>query len=271
MALSVDWTRVPGYPKENFTSEGDIRVIDQFLCAWDDRFQLTKELLGYRKGRTIHHPAYYPVDNDIEIYAKNIEMEPLDDRYTKARLTIEFGVLDYDPLQPYYFNGIPIYITETIQPATEFLTLDNTDIYWGDNTAISDVEAPAKIIRMLEWSYTLHQVPFAVSSSFTGAIFGLPGKINDRNMYSELWKDYFPARTLLAGNPTINHTITSAGKRTMDITMTFTFRNIEWNRFPRVRAGASGGDLTWEYLYASTGASGQIKPYEEADFSGFIL
>ncbi len=271
MALTVDWERAAGFPKENFTNTGDVRIIDQFMCAYADRFQLQKELLGYRSGRTLHRPAAYTVDEDIEIYARNVDIEPLDDRNVKARLTIEFGLLTYDPLQPYYFNGIPIYITETIQPATEFLTLSNVGVYWPDGTSVSQVEAPAKIVRMMEWSYTLHQVPIAVSNSFSGAIFNLPGKINDRKVYSNLWGSHFAARTLLAGNPTINHTITAAGVRTMDITMTFTFRNIEWNRFPRIRSSASGGYVTWEYLYAASNQTGQIKPYNEYNFAGFIL
>ena len=269
MPITVPNERVPGYPKEHYSSDGIIRVVDKFMCAWNFRFIFAKQLLGWSAGTILYPPLAYP-SSDILIYAKNVDIEPLDDRYTKAYVTVEFGVLDYDPLSPYYFNGIPLYISESITPVTEFITLSNQTVYWGDATPVSEVEAPSKIMRMLEWQYTIHNAPNNVAASFNG-MFDLPGTINNSDVYSDLWNRTFPAGSLLAGNPGLTQTITPAGLRTVDITLSFTWRGINWNKFPRVRPGANGGDLSWEYMYAAKTGNTEIFPYASANFSGFIL
>ncbi len=279
MAISVEFTYVPGYPKETYSnSGGDSSVTAKYYCAWGDRLTFAKELLGYRAGIIRIPPTIYASGTGGLLWAKTVDIEPhgglVQDtgEYVKAIVTCIYGVMPYNPLRPQIFNGYKVHVTETITPSTEFLTLGRSNIGWYDGTKIDEIEAPALIVRMFDWSYTIHNVPIEQRQQLAGLI-DLTGKINSNACYSYLWQDSFLPGTLLAGNSQITHSLDPSGERTLEITMNYTFRATGWNKFPRVSKPDTNGNPTWEYIYTVSGGASVdiVYPYESADFSGFVL
>ena len=242
MAISVAFTYVPGYPRETYSnSGGDTSVTAKYYCAWDDRITFARELLGYRIGVTRTLPTVYAEGTGGLLWAKTVDIEPhggLDQstgEYVKAILTCIYGVLPYNPLEAKTFNGDRVHVTETISPSTEFITLGKDNMGWADGTPAEDIEAPGLIIRGFDWSYTIHNVPIEQRQQLAGFI-NLTGTVNSNNCWSYLWQNYFLPGTLLAGNPTILHSIDPSGDKTLEITMNYSFRYFGWNRFPRVQS-----------------------------------
>ncbi len=265
MSISVDYERIPGYPKERLTNDA-VEVEDLLQCDWNDRITLAKELLGFATSSflAVPHEFNFGAHNIPNIFCVSASIEPqggisqTTGAYTKARVSAIYRNLDYDVNAPVE-TGTTLYVTEAIEPASEFLTLNNEKLFWQDGTPIDAAEAPTKVVRCVDWVYTvhhrLHSVPLWV--------FSLPGTVNSNTVYSYSFKLTFGAGTLLCGNPSLSREITTDGATAWTITVRFTFRYPGWNLFPRVTV-ASGYEMTWEYVY---NASGLLLPYASANFN----
>ncbi len=163
-------------------------------------------------------------------------------------------------------KGSILYVSEELQPASEFLTLSEEKLFWTSGTPptnpVTSTEVPTYLLRMFDWVYTLHNV-----ISLPAAVFTLPGYINDASVTSRDLGRVFAAGTLLCGNPSLNRQITSEGITAWTVTFRFTYKAEGWNNFPRLSTNGTG--ITWGPVYASDGT--RKYPYTSANFGAIVI
>jgi hypothetical protein len=265
MAITVDYTELAGSPREHIAHDGT-NVVRTLTCAWGDRIQLAKELIGYVVGSIVHAPDAYDA-GDVPlyyIYAKAVNIEPIGD-YTKAKLTVTYKSLDYDVDGPSQ-TGQTTYVTENLEPSLEFLTLSDQKLYWDSaRTAANKLKAsevPSYIVRMTDWVYTIHR-----TYVMPAAVIELPGYVNSSSVYSYTLDYTFGAETLLCGNPSMLREFTSDGIATWTVTFRFTHKPEGWNNFPRTSNNASG--ITWGPIYQADSANRKVI-YPLGNFNALI-
>lgn len=270
--ITVEFARVPGYPKERITLH-DIEVVDMLQCIWSDRITLAKQLLGFRIGDILYSPHEYNFGDEPirSISCRDVSIEPLQIgielsesgvTYVKARLSVVYNNLPYSEPE----TGV-VYVTESLEPAAEFITLNNEKLYWDDDDDVNVNEAPNKIIRMTDWVYTIHQIRTIPSWVWTH-----PGTVNDSSITSRELNRTFPTGTLLCGNPSLSREITSEGTTAWSITVRLTYKATLWNRFPRSDK-TTDNVMQFDYMYkAKGGASGdRVEPYDSENFRDIII
>lgn len=265
--ITVSYGRLPGYPQERLSSQV-IEAVDKLQCAWDDRVTLAKQLLGFTRGSVLYFPHKYDFGDDpiSYIYCKSVSIDPLEDgyengTYIKALLTVTYANLEYSIPDA----GLITYVTESLEPASEFLTLNPTKLYWADGTLMSDGEAPTKIIRMIDWVYTIHFLYFIPAWVWTH-----PGTVNNANVYSRELNKLFTTGQLLCGNPSLSREITSEGTTAWTITVRLTFRETGWNLFPRPDK-TTNNEMNFEPIYSDDGGANVVYPYGYSNFGNIIL
>lgn len=268
MAVTVSYTEKVPSPKEYMTA-GYAEVERKLQCVWADRITLCMELLGYWRSGTYYPPDKYVASGNerlYHVYAYECSVEPIGN-YAKALVTVRYKYMDM-----YSVGDDTVLISESVEPASEFKTLTKTGLFWGtggDKVALGeDVEAPAIIIRMFDWVYTLHGV-----WSLGAAYYDLPGKVNSATVYSRALDRTFPAETLLCSNPSASRELTRYGDNFWTITYRFTYRNLGtladpkgWNYWLRTDNADSNG-LDFERL---TDGTNNVPIYTLADFSAVI-
>lgn len=265
--ITIDYSERPGSPVEELTFSDGIRVIRTLRCAYEDRMTLARQLNGYVESGVLHlahkyEPRFSDVDLDY-VYCQSVTIDPFEGLsksgvtngwYKYAKLTVNYGTIDRNEVGT-------TYVTETLQPASEFLTLDRT-LYWdsGQAEAVESSQSPGILISMTEWQYTVHglEIPPA-------AVIDLPGKVNVATVYSEALDYTFPAGTLLCGNPTMTRQFTTFGTTSWTVTFRFMYRRYGWQFIPR--PDGSGG-VEFVRLYDSGGNT--VPLYETGDFSVIV-
>jgi len=279
--ITVDYTRVPGYPHESI-AEDAINVIDKWLCDWNDRITLAKEILGGSQSTTVTLPHKYDAgDNPLnDVYARSVDIQSVGaapgaaagELYNKAELTIRYSTLDYDIDVP---EGATVYVTEAIEPAAEFLTMQEEGLYWAAAVPLNPNEAPSMVVRMFDWVYTVHR-----ASSVPADIWTYIGYVNSDYVTSRSLGLGFAPGCLMYGNPSLKREVTSEGATAWTITYRFTHRNNGtyaspkgWNYFPRSDDLDANNNVTFAKVYNSTTINDTywVKPYPEASFSGIIV
>jgi hypothetical protein len=130
-------------------------------------------------------------------------------------------------------------VTELFTPMTEFVTLNNTKLYWGDGVLLDANEAPGFLIKGAEWKYTIHQAPY-----IPYPYLNWQGLINSADMQSARYGLNFASGTVLYdGLRTIPVSSDSSNDNdAWDLEMTFLIKALPdevgsftkgWNWFPR--------------------------------------
>lgn len=276
MAITVSYKEMNGSPKE-YLYPGQAEVERRLLCAWEERITLCRQLLGYWSVGSYFPPDLYVAQGNealYNVYAYECNVEPIPTPpdtaglgYKKAIVTVRYRVQDY-----YMVGEDTVFITESIEPAAEFLTLTRKGLYFGTGGSAvpldEDAEPPAMIIRMFDWVYTLRGV-----WGLGAAYYDLPGKVNNAIVYSRALSRIFPAETLLCGNPSAHREITRYGDFTWTITYRFTYRNHGtladpkgWNFWPRTDNADVDG-IDFERI---TDGTDNVPIYTLADFSAVV-
>ncbi len=278
--FGIEYDHFPGSPTES-GSWDFFTAVCNYKVEWQHRIRFIQDMLGFTTGSTVYQAHQYIPEGTGIIYnafAISADIAPIIAQsptagitYKYANVTINYSTPDYD--QPP--EGETVYVTESLEPAAEFITLNRDGLYFGTGaSAVSlkdqNIEPPAKIERMTDWVYTIHRVPTLPSEVLT-----LPGKINSAAAYSRSLNITWPALTLLCGNPSLDRQITSQGVTAWTVTFRFTYRNhgdaatpLGWQHFPRTDTVATGNALLFERI---TDGTDNIKIYEEASFAGLII
>ncbi|KKN11661.1 hypothetical protein LCGC14_1024130 [marine sediment metagenome] len=281
MAVTVTYSELPGSPKEHLRY-GFAEVERYLLCDWESRIRLAKELLGFWGSGAFNPPDQYIAAEGSErlynVYAYDCNIEPFISTpdtaglsYKKAKLTVYYKVMDFRGVDEGY-----TWVTEYLEPASKYVTIDRRGLYFGTGASAvrlenENVEVPDKINRMIDWVYTIHNVPRIYAAGFD-----LQGTVNDDAVWSNSLGMNFPTETLLCGNPTASREIKTTGPGTgtsWTVTYRFTYMNNGtladpkgWNHFPRTDNASSSG-LSYERI---TNATDNIAIYNTADFSQIV-
>jgi hypothetical protein len=276
-----------GYPKEYISNTG-ITIEHKYQCAWGDRLELMKNLLGWWTGSSFNWPHKYEPEAAggllRDVYATKCNIEPLgpvtDDSYyyKKAILNVTYERLDY-------YNGSftspggtvsnrQVLFTERLEPAAEFLTLNRSNLYWGTGNdkyrlKDEDIETPTMVIKMLDWVLEFSHVQY-LNTNHLDAI----GKVNLTEVTPRTLGVSFPAETLLCGNVSASREFTRSFNNpaysTWAMTYRFTYRNngtyaspMGWNHYPRTDNASSSG-LSWERI---TQGTDNIPIYKTMEFN----
>ena len=247
--ITVDFTEINPSPQERIGKDG-ITVTRYLKCAWADRITLAKQLAGYEVDGILYIPDEYDPPGSDEnlsfVYCQSVDIEPIG-KYQFAKLTAHYSTVRYDVSFPGQ-NEITTYLAESIEPATEFMTLSNETLYWDNTqtTAVLESEKPSYLIGMCDWNLTYFNWQYPI-----GPLLDLIGKVNAAIIESPTYGYAFGAERLLMGDPTFRREFTTAGVTAWEITIRLHYHPKGWNNFPR--GSDTGAPLLWGEMYSSDG------------------
>lgn len=239
LGLGFTFAELPGSPVEDYTDDG-FRATREFKVPWTNRGAFAIAMRGTATstgGRTIiTRPQVYPTFPKAAV--NGCRCGPFTDRVTAlggdtttatydfAQVTVQYAAPKFDIDGP---EG-ETYVTESLEPAAEFLTLSHEKLYWNNDQTnpLAETEAPQKLIRMCEWVYTINKV-----DKVPQATFSLIGYVNKNAITSRSLLVTFAAETLLYNPPRLSRSWTSDGNPTWTLEYRFTYRPEGWNRFYR--------------------------------------
>lgn len=271
VVASLVQDKPPGeFPATDF-SDGIFRAQRKYICDWESaRFAVTAFLGGVRKtgGSTlVQRPWHYDINSRGWPYAIAVDAStrPLtgpvtsatDSMPSKAEIIVTYEWREYDD-----GTGSNLFVEEEWNPAAEFLTIDGKNLYWDDQQqdALSQVEAPSKVVRLGGWvvkQYWLTSIPSYVDN--------WQGRVNDSVLTSAKFGKTFAEETLLARSPVRERVMTATGVPAWNLELEFTYRESGWNRFFRK---VGGGALAAEVIYDEAGIP--FDPYDQEDFTRLI-
>lgn len=223
---------------------------------WSDRYNVVNDLIN-------NQYEWPQVDN--EAFVSSVAVRPVLTKYTEsdgaiiyeeALITVQYST---DDAQVRDESGNRF--SESIEPHSEFITLDHKRFRWGSASGepLEENEAPGRIVRGFSLVRTLYAVP-----SISSTILSLPGCVNNAQYISAVLGLTFPAETLMFGDPVISRTVVLGGSSSWDVTLRFSFKPDGWNKFWRSQSQA------YEQIYDVQG-SAVYKNYPLANFSAFLF
>jgi hypothetical protein len=243
--MTVAYAEELGSPTETRTNNG-IEATRILRCDWSDRYDLEAEILAAGGEQ-------YPFRSATGLRARSIAIRPANGEildasgdptmasYQQALLTVAYRT----PTTGDAEEVGDALISESLEPWTEFYTLDWSKFRWGatDGPPIKENEAPGRLVRGVDYIFTRHE-----SATIPAAAFSLIGKVNVASVTATLLGVTFGAQTLLYKPPTLQRSITTDGAEAWKIIYRFSYRPEGWNRFWRPETA------TFVQLYTASGA-----------------
>lgn len=243
--------------RENFDSQGLGQASVVLRVPWDLRHQVSADVLTARYlypgggffGKASSVGIVPEADSAYVVTSGAIV-------YNFAEVTINYTTEQSDREE----NEDGDIFSESLEPHTEFMTLDPEKFRWEDafGEKLTQNEAPGRQMR----SFTLVRTLYNLTAVST-AILDLPGSANDDDYTSAILGLTFPQDTLLFGDPSIQRTFKSDGSRTMTLVLKFLYKKNGWNKFWRASSG------TYEEIHQLH--AGRYFNFPQADFSDFLF
>lgn len=279
---SVTCCEVHDSIKENHT--GEERTADVTLqCAWADRYALVEDLLennrrwphGDLSGSKLvaktasikPEPTTYDTDGQACVYKSAL----IDVSYSDK---LEEVTNEDDSDDPAYGDGstsegdgggeheepVTDLMSEEIEPAAEFVTLDYRRFRWSaaNGDPLLEGEAPGRLLLSAILNRTLYKVRNPPLSLITNM-----GKVNGSSYRSRLLGITFPKETLLFMAPMLSRTIRSNGESAWTVKLRFGIKPNSWNEYFRSKTGA------FAKIYVAGGS--EHKNYPLGNFSGLLF
>jgi hypothetical protein len=272
-------------PKEAMTDEGFVAVMT-VDCAWADRVKLARQLMGGAKlqGSSMirEDPARWPYYLDAwcqDVQIKNEDGEKIivspeygTATYTRAILEATFKRLKWRVCTLSGGGSATEYISESIEPSAEFVTMPNQKLFWDalGNEELSENEGPGFLVRGMEWTLTRHRlitVPTSIMS-LVGRVNSDACKVQTLKGLRDVGAPEFAAETLLYNPPRITETNLPDGTRCYDVEMRFTWRPGGWNKFRKAGTATAG---VWEPQVIYTAGGGEMRLYKAEAFMNTLI
>lgn len=208
-----------GTAQESAALEGGVTASVTLRCAYSDRFILANDLLSNLRPWPKTTLATPP-------RAQTAAIRPAGDAVASSQgLTYEHALITVT-----YGNKIVDLVSESLEPVTDFITLDHHDFRWGSATGepVLEREAPGKLRRFINLVRTYYNL-----SSVPAGVLDLPGTCNDTEYVSPFLGITFAPETLMLGDPQLSQTITTAGSKGFNLTLKWTYNKDGWNKFWR--------------------------------------
>ena len=257
-------------------------------CAWEDRWALKKQLLGFvepyiisASGQEIRitAPEPYPYGYGYQpMYCVDAEIVP-EVGYPGATrtdtLAWDYAIIRAHYASPQAGNGtfehdvISLYWTENMTPSAQFMTFAHRgQMFWSDGSPIPPQSAPPFCLKRNKWMVTQQKVPLSIA--LPSALFTYQGGINSSPISSHVYPGIiFPAKSLLYDGFHVEDDRQSDGSAALKITMEFTAANIPgsygWNSFPRIVPGTPSATLEFQQIYNAKTSGVPIDFYEQHD------
>lgn len=221
-------------------------------CAWGDRHNLVADVVGGRRQWPGGAANVIPVATTASIQPVMSPDDPAVDgsviKYLEALVTIN------------YTTEVTEVVTESIEPTTEFVTLDHRFFRWGSGSGmwLREEEAPGLLVRGINFVRNELEV-----TSIHDDTYDKIGSVNNAPIVTTILGRTFATETLLYAPPTINYSKDSAGVTKFQVTKKFTFNQNGWNKYFRPFTNS------WEFIYPAGGASPH-KSYPPADLSNLF-
>lgn len=240
---ALDYTEMPGYPKESHTL-WDFTATRKLLCDWDDRYAV---YLGFVSPADPLQRAQYAYAGTGVAYAVGGAIDPFEAElldglastppktqkeahYVSAVVTITFKTPGAGATIPMENSLVPgELISEVVTPTNEFLTLDYTLFRWSSGDALKEREAPSRQLHGFTWVVTRHKVALPVAEE----VRTWANTINTNPVTAPSINFYFPAKTLLYTNPITTRLDGEFGR----VKMPFSYRAAGWDKFWNVKTG----------------------------------
>lgn len=247
----IDCAEEHGSASESADHKTGLKASVTLRCAYADRMDLVQDLIGNR--RAWPHGSYSEPPVAISTATK-----PVPGRYTtigqvcyyeEALVTVNYSTEDKD------------LISESLEPTSEFLTLDFKRFRWGsvNGDPILEGEAPGRILRGMNLVRTIHEVDPPIPTS----LLSLQGHCNEVAYSSALLGLSFDTETLLFQPPSLSRQIKSSGAKAFSLVLKFAFKEQGWNNFWRA--------ATQEYERMYDVENGEYFNYPRGSFSDFLF
>ena len=258
-----------GSPTEAWTWEKGTTARRVVRCAWADRVQAVNEQIAlvypYLPAATL-----YVLRASIDAFPARQSQGSTTDlaTYEHALLTLDYGIPE---------GGVPPggsdpveFATESIEPSSEFVTLNYQAFKWQSGNGLKPDDSPGWLIETLVYNYTRSNVTLVPS-----AVRTLVGKVNSAAVYPftpGLTGLVFEPETLLYSAPRMNRRITSVGAELWDLSFRFVYRPnfdeddnaLGWNYFWNAE------NHEFEQLVSVVDGT-VVKPYVPGNFLQIIL
>jgi hypothetical protein len=267
--LGIQYTEYfEGY-RESWSNDGVAEAVRILECAWRDRKNFVRAMLG---GVTAGinrippdvHPDYslraLAVGGGGGLVATNVELiagvgVPAANSprgmisYDRARFAVTYKAVPYNIIGGTYPNDLEIdrYIIRKLNYAIESLTIPGQCLKFSDGTKIN--EQMTILMPTQEVIYTWVMAPRVPTSAINNCI----GKVND-----DLFDGIYPPETLLMVAPDIDPYWHPAQEAVVwNITYKWLYRATGWNKFYRRSTNT---------FAPVVGVANNEKPYKTADF-----
>lgn len=265
-------------PRETWTEHGlevEVQTAGTGLL-WADRLAAVKAILGGAETTAIINSPMLlsAATNAPPCYAVSCDVRPLEGRTDKtittfaqpkyAVLTIRFRTTGW--LLDSRTNPFELLCGETLETATEFLTMSPKNLFWDaayTDEPVSDEEAPGLILRNKTWVLTLPFIASFDTINPFASVFSFEGTVNEQSHYSPRYGYSFGAGTLLMGHPEVVASVSPWGIEQYAVTLTMAYNPYGWNKFRR------GGYGPPQPMYSSV-APHTYEPYTPTDWTDWV-
>ena len=175
-----DWEELKGSPVES-GGPGGLKATMKFIGPWDERFEFVQSQFLAR------NPVYpHRIDDTFGTLTANVrpisytmagfkpESQKLQatalssgrdqtkiSKYDFALVSITYALPSAtDPIEIRGDRGRGDFISERFLPTSEFVTLEHQDFEWESGDAITENEAPGKLINGMDYIFTRHRTLF---------------------------------------------------------------------------------------------------------------
>lgn len=241
MAIT-DVHELAGSPSERWDN-GRFAAEQRLIVAWEERHELMALKLRYGGAPYVNSPpgmgqVVCRGATAVPFGGESSEVSGFDDpnspegaastlaAYEKALVTLFYS----SPEGGDFVQNGNDFISESVSPTVEMMTLDHSRFAWGanDGPALEPEESPSRMLRGLDYEfarYDLRSVPQAAAD--------LVGYVNDSTLVSRLLGLGFGAETLLYEAPVITRSLNTNGEASIQVRYRFTYRPTGWNKFWR--------------------------------------
>lgn len=237
--------------QEGVSLKGGQTATVKLICTWENRHLLQADLVGNQRpwphgGFTV--PPICVSTTCVGLPGTAFYQDGQAGYYAEAEVTAN------------YSTDIVDLISETLEPNTEFLTLDYKRFRWGaaNGLPLLEGEAPGILYKNMNIVRTVYNVP-----ELPAAILTCMGCCNVASYSSAMLGLTFPAETLLFNPPSPTRTITNMSSGNWTLGLKFSYKPNGWNKFWNAKT------QTWLRFYEVT--SGLVyNNYPLADFSDLL-
>lgn len=243
------------------TLTGKVTASVTLRCYFNDREALVADILGNRRVWPKWSGANAPVATTAVVRDAPGTYATVGQLITPGNslVTVNYGTLEHAAV------GAFDVVSESIEPAAEFQTLDYRNFRWGatDGPPLKKGEEPGKLNVKVMLTRRIFKVPLPLHALVMSAI----GSCNLASYASPLLGITFAAETLLYMEPSIERTLNSSGVSSVNLTQKWMFNPNGWNKYWRAETES------WSFIYPinRTAGGAAYKSYPPLNVSALLL